>query len=393
MSTSYSEIKHYWNLNIIPSDVSSGPVFGGVTTRGTEFEGNSEKETSEYKGHSGTDTMLLQEDITSAKGEPKWTQGLVFNEGLEDYFKCLLGKDTSTDLYSYTENTVNKKAVKWVFEKDLVNNTPLPRSTIINGYSGVGTNANDARVYDNALMSELALKIGNDGASVDVSFVSDAVVVNQPNPSKNYPAEIHKIGLRNVKYYLAPYGTGLYTKWVNGDDLSAYQYDCLLSYENTWQTNPSEDQCIGADFGKTQADEGDFSSEATVQVKWNPQSNKLINEYWTGNAETGYMVSDEIIFKEALLVMEGALLAVDDNSTTSDDTDDTTYREYCAIYEPKVQVTDCTTPESGEETKTVDVTYKLVDNGSTSPLKVEIVSNLEALHYGTAGSYTVPSSS
>lgn len=384
MATTYSEIKHYWNIALKESNSTTAPVYGGITTRGTEFEGNSEKESSEYKGHSGTDSMLLQEDITSATGEPNWTHGLVFGEGLEDYFKCLLGKSTKTDVYSYTENTVNKKVEKWVFEKDLVNNTPLPKSTIINGYSGAGANANDARIYDNALMSELALNIGNDGATVEVSFVSDAVVVNQPNPTKNFPAELHKIGLRNVKYYLAPYGTGLYTKWVNGDDLSNYQYDCLLSYENTWSTNPTEDECIGADFGKSTADEGEFASEATIQVKWNPESNKLVNEYWTGDSN-GYMVNDVPIFKEALLVMEGALLATDTTGT-----DDVPYREHCVIYEPKVQITNCTTPESGEDTKTVDVEYKLVENGSTSPLKVQVQSNLEELHYGTAGTYTDP---
>ena len=388
-SKSYSETLHYWCVSIYPDDVEEGPVYGGPVIRGTEYDGSTEIETTEYKGHTGSKTMVLTNDRTSATAEPSYTHGAIFGEFLEDYFKLLLGYDEKEQIIEYedgvddNEDPIMKPINTWVFKQDLEQAPSLPKCTIVNGYAGVGADANDARVYDNALMSELNLKIDDNGVELEPSFVSNAPVINQPNPTKLIVDKLHKVGLKGVHLYLADFGTGLYDLWKAGEDLSDYEYECLLSYENTWQTNLSEDACIGKDFGVTQADEGQFSSEAKVQFKWNPKSQLILNKWYTNKAN-GTTVSTNAFNMEALLVLDGMELYVDEGTGNS-------YSGYCAIYEPKIELTNVTTPESGEDTKTIDVEWEVTENGGISPLITEVQSSLDELHYGTKASYILTS--
>ena len=53
------------------------------------------------------------------------------------------------------------------------------------------------------------------------------------------------------------------------------------------------------------------------------------------------------------------------------------------MYLPKVEITKAWSDLSGDETKTINVEYNLVNNGTVSPVNIDIVSQLEDLHWGT----------
>lgn len=53
------------------------------------------------------------------------------------------------------------------------------------------------------------------------------------------------------------------------------------------------------------------------------------------------------------------------------------------MYLPKVEVTKAWSDLSGDETKTINIEYNLVGNGTVSPVNIDILSQLEDLHWGT----------
>jgi hypothetical protein len=53
------------------------------------------------------------------------------------------------------------------------------------------------------------------------------------------------------------------------------------------------------------------------------------------------------------------------------------------MYLPKVEITKAWSDLSGDETKTINIEYGLVNNGSVSPVNIDIVSQLQDLHWGT----------
>ena len=57
--------------------------------------------------------------------------------------------------------------------------------------------------------------------------------------------------------------------------------------------------------------------------------------------------------------------------------------ESFAMYLPKVEITKAWSDLSGDETKTIQVEYNLVNNGTVSPVNIDILSQLEDLHWGT----------
>ena len=57
--------------------------------------------------------------------------------------------------------------------------------------------------------------------------------------------------------------------------------------------------------------------------------------------------------------------------------------ESFAMYLPKVEITKAWSDLSGDETKTINIEYGLVNNGTVSPVNIDIVSQLADLHWGT----------
>jgi len=366
--TGYNESFHFWSI-ALKSDRTSLPVRGGVMARGTAFEGEPTVDTEEWEGHDGSKSIKLANDRTKASAEPQWEQKAMFGEFFEDAWYMLLGSyDKQTIALDGTPST---NVYEWKFYQDLVTPVELPVATIINGYSAV---TNDAITYDNAKMSELQMQIDDSGVNMTYTFGSNAPLLNQRNPVRTVGASLSKLGTNNIHVYIADFGTGL--NELTEQQLESYDYGCVLSANNTFNTNLEDFLCLRSEFGKVTKDEGVFENDGEIEIQWNTTSQTLIDK-WYGGSANATNISQESYFAEILITGTNRLLGT---------VDEEPLYESFAMYLPKVEVTKAWSDLSGDENKTINLEYNLVNNGTVSPVNIDIVSELSALHFGTAQS-------
>lgn len=367
--TGYNQSFHYWSIALKEKDEITGeypsvPVRGGIMARGSAFQGEPNMETDDWEGHDGSKSIKLASDRTQVTAEPQWEQKAMFGEFFEDGWYMLLGSYENKEVELDDES----KVYEWKFYQDLVNPTALPLATIINGYSAV---ENDAITYDDAKMSELEYEINNDGINLTYTFGSNAPILNQANPVRTVGQSLSKLGVQNIKVYIADFGTGL--NELTEEQLATYDYGCIVSSSNSFNTNLEDFLCLGTEFGKGLKDEGEFENDGSLEIQWNPLSQHLIDKWYTG-VNDGTTVTEDNYFAEILITGTNRKLGELDGEDV--------YESF-SMYLPKVEITNAWSDLSGNETKTVNVEYGLVNNGSVSPVNIDIVSQLEELHWGT----------
>lgn len=368
--TGYNQSFHYWSIALKKKDETgeypSLPVRGGIMARGSAFEGEPNVETDDWEAHDGSKSIVIASDRTSASAEPQWEQKAMFGEFFEDGWYMLLG--------SYNKKTValdgngSGNVYEWKFYQDLINPTPLPVATIINGYGAV---ENDAITYDNAKMSELEYEISDDGINLTYTFGSDAPILNQANPVRTVGQSLSKLGVQNIHIYISDFGVGL--NELTEEQLATYDYGCVVSSSNSFNTNLEDFLCLGTPFGKAMKDEGKFENDGELEIQWNEKSQHLIDKWYTG-ANDGDMVTENNYFAEILITGTNRKLGQVSGADV--------YESF-AMYLPKVEITKAWSDLSGDETKTIQVEYNLVNNGTVSPVNIDILSQLEDLHWGT----------
>lgn len=369
--TGFNESFHYWSTALKKKDEQTGeypslPVRGGIMARGSAFEGEPAVETDDWEGHTGSKSIVLASDRTSASAEPQWEQKAMFGEFFEDGWYMLLG--------SYEKKTVpldgtgSGNVYEWKFYQDLLNPQPLPIATIINGYGAVD---NDAITYDNAKMSELKYEINDDGINLTYTFGSDAPILNQANPVRTVGQSLSKLGVQNIHIYIADFGTDLTE--LTEEQLATYDYGCVISSTNSFNTNLEDFLCLGTPFGKAMKDEGKFENDGELEIQWNEKSQHLIDKWYTG-VNDGDVITEDNYFAEILITGTNRKLG----KVSGEDV----YESF-AMYLPKVEITKAWSDLSGDETKTINIEYNLVGNGTVSPVNIDILSQLEDLHWGT----------
>ena len=383
--TGYNQSFHYWSIALKEKDEVTGeypsvPVRGGIMARGSAFEGEPNMETDDWEAHDGSKSIVLASDRTQVSAEPQWEQKAMFGEFFEDGWYMLLG--------SYEKKTVpldgtgSGNVYEWKFYQDLVNPQELPLATIINGYSAV---ENDAVTYDNAKMSELEYEISNDGINLTYTFGSNAPILNQANPVRTVGQSLSKLGVQNIHIYIGDFGVGL--NELTEQQLAQYDYGCVVSSTNSFNTNLEDFLCLGTPFGKGIKDEGKFENDGELEIQWNPLSQHLIDKWYTG-VNDGTTVTEDNYFAEILITGTNRKLGEVGGADV--------YESF-SMYLPKVEITNAWSDMSGDETKTINIEYQLVNNGSVSPVNIDIVSQLEDLHWGTPQAtvsvQTTPSSS
>ena len=244
----------------------------------------------------------------------------------------------------------------------------MPVATIINGYGAVD---NDAITYDNAKMSELEYEISDDGINLTYTFGSDAPILNQANPVRTVGQSLSKLGVQNIHIYIGDFGVGL--NGLTEEQLATYDYGCVVSSSNSFNTNLEDFLCLGTPFGKAMKDEGKFENDGELEIQWNEKSQHLIDKWYTG-ANEGNMVTENNYFAEILITGTNRKLGEVSGADV--------YESF-AMYLPKVEITKAWSDLSGDETKTIQVEYNLVNNGTVSPVNIDILSQLEDLHWGT----------
>lgn len=370
--TGFNESFHYWSIALKVKDEQTGeypslPVRGGIMARGSAFEGEPTVDTNDWEGHTGSKSIVIASDRTSASAEPQWEQKAMFGEFFEDSWYMLLG--------SYEKKTValdgtgSGNVYEWKFYQDLLNPQPLPIATIINGYGAVD---NDAITYDNAKMSELEYEINDDGINLTYTFGSDAPILNQANPVRTVGQSLSKLGVQNIHIYIADFGTDLTE--LTEEQLATYDYGCVISSTNSFNTNLEDFLCLGTPFGKAMKDEGNFENDGELEIQWNEKSQHLIDKWYTG-VNDGDVITEDNYFAEILITGTNRNLG----KVSGEDV----YESF-AMYLPKVEITKAWSDLSGDETKTINIEYNLVGNGTVSPVNIDILSQLEDLHWGTA---------
>ena len=367
--TGYNESFHYWSIALKEKDEQTGeypstPVRGGVMARGSSFEGEPNVEMEDWEGHDGSKSIVLASDRTQASAEPQWEQKAMFGEFFEDGWYMLLGSYENKEV----ELDDDSKVYEWKFYQDLVNPTGLPIATIINGYGAVD---NDAITYDNAKMSELEYEISDDGINLTYTFGSDAPILNQANPVRTVGQSLSKLGVQNIHIYIAYFGTDLTE--LTEEQLATYDYGCVISSSNSFNTNLEDFLCLGTPFGKAMKDEGKFENDGELEIQWIEKSQHLIDKWYTG-VNDGDVITEDNYFAEILITGTNRKLGELDGEDV--------YESF-AMYLPKVEVTKAWSDLSGDETKTINIEYNLVNNGTVSPVNIDILSQLEDLHWGT----------
>ena len=366
--TGYNQSFHYWSIALKKKgetgEYPSLPVRGGIMARGSAFEGEPNVETDDWEAHDGSKSIVIASDRTSASAEPQWEQKAMFGEFFEDGWYMLLGSQEKKEVTLDD----NSKVYEWKFYQDLINPTPLPVATIINGYGAVD---NDAITYDNAKMSELEYEISDDGINLTYTFGSDAPILNQANPVRTVGQSLSKLGVQNIHIYISDFGVGL--NELTEEQLATYDYGCVVSSSNSFNTNLEDFLCLGTPFGKAMKDEGKFENDGELEIQWNEKSQHLIDKWYTG-ANDGNMVTENNYFAEILITGTNRKLGEVSGADV--------YESF-AMYLPKVEITKAWSDLSGDETKTIQVEYNLVNNGTVSPVNIDILSQLEDLHWGT----------
>lgn len=366
--TGYNQSFHYWSIALKKKgetgEYPSLPVRGGIMARGSAFEGEPNVETDDWEAHDGSKSIVIASDRTSASAEPQWEQKAMFGEFFEDGWYMLLGSQEKKEVTLDDQS----KVYEWKFYQDLVNPTPLPVATIINGYGAV---ENDAITYDNAKMSELEYEISDDGINLTYTFGSDAPILNQANPVRTVGQSLSKLGVQNIHIYISDFGVGL--NKLTEEQLATYDYGCVVSSSNSFNTNLEDFLCLGTPFGKAMKDEGKFENDGELEIQWNEKSQHLIDKWYTG-ANDGNMVTENNYFAEILITGTNRKLGEVSGADV--------YESF-AMYLPKVEITKAWSDLSGDETKTIQVEYNLVNNGTVSPVNIDILSQLEDLHWGT----------
>ena len=228
-----------------------------------------------------------------------------------------------------------------------------------------------AITYDNAKMSELENEISDDGINLTYTFGSDAPILNQANPVRTVGQSLSKLGVQNIHIYIGDFGTDLTE--LTEEQLATYDYGCVISSTNSFNTNLEDFLCLGTPFGKAMKDEGNFENDGELEIQWNEKSQHLIDKWYTG-VNDGDVITEDNYFAEILITGTNRKLG----TLQGED-----IYESFAMYLPKVEVTKAWSDLSGDETKTINIEYNLVGNGTVSPVNIDILSQLEDLHWGT----------
>lgn len=355
MSESYPETYHAWQMAIKGAGITR-PVQVQSMNPGTGFKSDAKIEVEEREAHTGTDTLDYGSVRVGTETTPEFEMEMLSKQGLEAYWYLLLGSYERTQVAGTTD------CYEWRFFKDLANPKELPTATVINGYHRT---MYDAKVYDDAMVNELEIKIvNNESPKLTVKLISDFPILRQPNPVRAFPTEEYMLKPKQTSVYLTPVGFD-----PNSPDLEKYKFDCFIEVSVNPKNNIEPSECQGDKIYEIRKKTGKFELESKAEVQWNEKIANLENEIITGH-KTGIYASEESQFKQLIIKTVGRVIG---NDGTSD------VRLTQQIVLPKLEVASPETTESGDDTKKTSFEFKLASNGVVTPVDVKIISKLAEL--------------
>jgi hypothetical protein len=352
---------HYWALGIKPTGKTAAedPL---IMIPGTEFEPEKEIEHDDDLGHTGSASLNMGMDRIKAASSPNFQDKARYGQGWEDYFYLLYG-DVTGPVPAVSGAT---KAKKYTFTVNVSAPADPPLCTLYNGYAKT---ADDAYLYDNCMLNELEISFKNDEPmTVKPSFVADYPLLNQTNPARVVPTKKVKIRPGQTILYYAP--TNVTLTEVNK---ATYAIPCVIEGNLKVNHNAESEPCAGDVFGTETKNMGIRESEGGFTVPWTSATKGIEAEYESGS-EAGTQVTEEPLRKQIMIESIGPVI-----ETVSEE--NVFYKTKILI--PDVTITKAESPQSGDERKSIDVEFKINDEGDASFMNVEIITELTALHIGT----------
>ena len=361
-----------------------------VSVRQTGFEDGNEIETETDEGHTGVSNLDMGSYRTTAESAPTWEDKFRYAEGLEDIFYLLLGN------YTKTAHDSVDGVYDYHFDLPADNTTELPVATIYNGFAKTET---DARAFNNALLNELEINFSADDApTISPTFVSDYNNFNLTNPTRSFLEESHFAKAAHTQVYVGHVG-------ATAEEMMQVPIDCFTEASLTINHNAESQSCHDDAFGKNTKIMGARETEGSITMPW-VDGTKLFEPEYEAFNKYGHSVSEEITHKQIWFRCYGGdIIRVSTSNTLGtgeklvstkvvnegEDNEATYYYISTGIpYEtliicPDCELTNVTSPKSGDEAKDLTMEFKVLEKPEQSYLTVDMTTDLEALHIDTTG--------
>lgn len=331
------------------------------------FDPQNKIDTDDDTAYTGQDTNLWAKDRVKAESQPTVSTRLRFDEGLEDFVFCFAGKH-DTVVPAVTGATTAKK---WKIYRDVTNPVDLPWMTVVDAFNW-GDGSADAWI--NAFVNTLKFTMNADKApTLESGLMSDYQLSNQDVPTRVFPTAEYKLKANQCAVYMGPAET---TEAALESD--TYKFECYTEADFNPNNNIESKVCGGTKFGTTKKNRKPLTADGTIKMDYNETNKGLLAEFMTGSS-AGTQVTEESLYKSLLFKYTGKKIETVTGTPNVD-----VYSSF-AIYLPKVELTDVTSPRSGDSTKDITINYSIVSNSqiTASPLSFTIVSPCDAIHYGT----------
>lgn len=324
-------------------------------------------DTDPYNAYTGQDTTLQNNDRVKAESQPDISIRLNEDEGLEDLLYLFTGH-YDTPVAAITGATIAKK---WKIYRDVSNPVELPWATIVDAFNWGG---GDADAWINAFANTIKISSSSDKAPVfEVGLWSDYRLSNQDVPTRVFATDEFRFKANQCQIFMGPAGTS-----EAALEADTYKVDCYTEQEFNANNNMESKACGGATFGTVQKNRKPLTSDGSVKMDYNEKNRGLLAEYSTGSSD-GVYVTEESVFKSLLIKFIGKKIETVSGTPATD------VHSSFALYLPKVELTDVTSPRSGDATKDITVNYAVVSNAQVtqSPIQFTLVTPADDIHWGT----------
>jgi hypothetical protein len=329
-----------------------------------KFEGGEDLKEEDDEGHTGSPTIKISKDRTSAEGAPSFEDKLRFGEGIEDWWYMLLGHhDTPT---AAVAGATTAKA--WKFYQDPTTLGELCPCTILQGTNYL---TKKPWAYANCVMNKLELTMNADKApTYKATFASDYPLMNQTEPTLVFnTGDEYRLQIAQGSVYVGPAGTS-YASLKN----DTYKMECYTEASMELNNNIESKICGGTKFGQPNKNQKPFEATGKVKFDYNQNNMNFEEMYATGEAD-GVFVSQEPFKQSILFSYTGKLI-----ETVTGTPDVPVYMKH-DVYVPQASMK-YTSEKGGSDAKSIDGEFEVLANGANSPIEVYMVTPLAALHYG-----------
>lgn len=368
---------HYWGFGVKDKELDSEKLAQlSVCVRGLEFESGNEISSETDEGHTGVNNLDMGSYRTLAESKPTWKDALRYKEGLEYMWYLILGTVNPTG--ADNQNSLNGKpynksgtAVSGVYQYDYtfppVNANNLPFITIYNGFAKT---EGDARVWNNAILSELELSgEAESKPELTPTFVSDYNYMNMENPVRTFGIKKSFAKPSDLSIYLADVGET--DVIANGTKLS-----CVTEYNLKVNNNFESKPCHSEELGKNTKMLGKREFEGSLKLPWN-NATKLFEPYYESGDKFGHFVSEAVPTKQIFFVFETGEIM---NGSTGTGVPYTTI-----VRLPLCELTLVESPLSGDEAKELTMEFKPIEEASQSVMTVTVLTDLPKLIVDATG--------